>query len=259
MVQTLEKSVEGDSTDEANTEFNGAVATASPSPVQREFYDGDTFTYRTVPVIAVVGLVISLLSAMSVFIWLALPLCVVGLIVSTLSLFVIRRNRDIYSGTLVALSGMLLSSAFLASGISYQIYTYQTEVPEGFARIRFGDDISDKGFVVKNNFSTVHPDVAALDGKKIFVKGYIYQTGKMRDIGSFLLVKDNGDCCFGGDPAITDRMGVLMAPGKEITYKAGKVGVAGTFRLNQNFANGEREPLYILDAELFTSRVSDFK
>ncbi|MBT5019168.1 MAG: hypothetical protein HON04_10520 [Planctomicrobium sp.] len=249
MVQTLEQVVESDPPE----------VTSSTPQIQREFYDADTFSYRTVPVIAVVGLVISLLSAMSIFIWIALPLCAIGLIVSTLSFFVIRRNRDIYSGTMVALSGMLLSASFLISGVSYQVYTYQTEVPEGYERISFVNDISDKGIITQNGYQTIHPDIAKLDGKKIFLKGYIYQTGKLRDLESFLLVKDNQSCCFGATPAIIDRMGVVMDPDKAIDYKAGKVGVAGTFRLNKEFTNDELEPLFMLDSMYFTSRVSDFE
>lgn len=244
--------------DELSSEPQSAVRTDRPIREGHQLFHENEFSYRPVPVIAVVGLVMALLSSIALFVWLAIPLCLVGLVLSTLALFVIRRNRSIYSGTMVAVSGMLLSAIFMAGGVGYQVYTYQTEVPEGFQRVDFVKEISDKGFVVENGQTTIHPDVLELEGKEIFLKGYIYQTGRLEGLGSFLLVKDNQSCCFGADPAITDRVGVVMQQGKEISYKAGKVAVAGKFRLNKNFTNEDKEPLYIVDGEFFTSRVSDF-
>lgn len=266
MIPTLEKErPEFEKLDAGTHPSSGSLQTTvqqspvTPAPRRASAYEEEyTFSYRPVPVIAVVGLVLALLSSVATFIWLALPLCVVGLVVSTLAFCVIRRNKDVFSGTLVALSGMFLSAAFLTGGISYQVYTYKTEVPDGYERKSFVKDISDKGFIVENGMSTIHPDVYALEGQEIFLKGFIYQTGKLKGLQSFLLVKDNQSCCFGGNPAITDRIGVVMPEGAAIDFKAGRVGVGGTFRINPHFANQDKEPLYMLDGVYFTSRVSDF-
>ena len=50
----------------------------------------------------------------------------------------------------------------------------------------------------------------ALDGQRIFIKGYMYPTKELEGLNSFLLVKDTGQCCFGGNPAITDMIMVTM-------------------------------------------------
>lgn len=239
----------------------GPIVEPAPSPSQQlpsEFSEYNEFSYRPVPVVAVVGFVLALLSSVALFVWLALPLCVIGFVVSTLAFIVIRRNKSVYSGSFFALSGMVMSLGFLAGGIGYQVYIFKNEVPPGFEKINFVQDIADKGFVTKNGQTEIHPDILALDGKKIFLKSYIYQTGKLKGLESFLVVKDNQSCCFGADPALEDRVGVIMEPGKSIDYKAGKIGIAGTFRLNEKFTNGEREPLFLIDGEFFTSRVSDF-
>ncbi|TWT58674.1 hypothetical protein KOR42_20560 [Thalassoglobus neptunius] len=217
------------------------------------------FNYRPVPVIAVSGLVVALLSFIGVFVWLALPLCLIGLVLSVAAIVVIRRSKGAYGGTFVAASGVILSTLFFAGGIALQIYIYQTEVPDGYTRVSFVKDIADKPLVPQGEVADVHPDVKSLDGKKVFLKGYIYQTGKMKDLHSFLFVKDNQDCCFGANPAVTDRVGVVMQDGNSIDYVGGKVAIAGTFRINNEFTNTDQlEPLYILDGELFTTRVSDF-
>lgn len=216
------------------------------------------FEYKPVPVLAVAGITLALISGGGVVVWLLLPLCVVAFVLSTISLVQIRRSLGAYGGTLVACLGMFLSTAFLAGGIAFQVYMYQTEVPDGYERVSFLKDISQRGFVFENGMNRVPDEVQALDGQKVFIKGYIYQTGKVRGLDSFLLVKDNQDCCFGASPAIQDRIGVLMQDGKSIDYHAGKIAVAGTFKINPNFTGQELEPLYVFDCDLFTTRVSDF-
>jgi len=216
------------------------------------------FEYKPVPVLAVAGITLALISGGGVVVWLLLPLCLVAFTLSTIALVQIRRSLGAYGGTLVACLGMFLSTAFLAGGIAFQIHMYQTEVPDGYERVSFLKDISQRGFVFENGMNRVPDEVQALDGQKVFIKGYIYQTGKIRGLDSFLLVKDNQDCCFGASPAIQDRIGVLMQDGKSIDYCAGKVAVAGTFKINPEFRNHELEPLYVFDCDIFTTRVSDF-
>lgn len=227
--------------------------------VRYEDFEVNEFNYRPVSVVAVVGLVLSLISSAAIFIWLVLPLCLLAAFISTIGLISIRRSRGGYSGTPVALLGMFFGTAFFLGGVGFQVYAYQTEVPEGYQRLSFAADISEKEVVEENGVTKPHPDVADLEGKSVFIKGYIYQTGQLKDIGSFLLVKDNADCCFGGKPKIWDRLGVVMQDGKKIDYRAGKVAVAGKFRLNPDFkGESELEPIYIVEADYFSTHVSDF-
>lgn len=241
-------------------QIGGEASSRSPS-FRSELLEAELqeFSYRPVPVVAVMGLVLSLLSFIGIFIWLAMPLCLVAFVVSLLGLWVIRRSEGAFGGTMVAVSGIVLSLLFFASGIGLQVYMYQTEVPEGYERVSFVRDISDKKVVVENGMMSPPAEVAELEGKSVFLKGYIYQTKETENLQSFLFVKDNASCCFGANPEIWDRLGVVMKDGKGIRYHAGKVAVAGTFRVNPDFdPNGQLEPLYIIEADRFTTRVSDF-
>lgn len=217
------------------------------------------FQYRPVPMIATAGVFLAVLSSTAIFMWMALPLCIFAFAASLVGLLTIRNSGNAYSGTGVATAGIVLSVSFFLGGIAYQIHAYKTEVPPGYERISFIKDLSDKGFVEQDGVMTVHPDIAALDGKKVFLKGYIYQTGKLEDLQAFLFVKDNQSCCFGANPALQDRLGVVMPEGKGIHYHAGKVAVAGTFRLNEKYdPNNNLDPIFMIDGELFTTRISDF-
>jgi hypothetical protein len=75
---------------------------------------------------------------------------------------------------------------------------------------------------------------------------------------SFNLLKDSNECCFGGQPKLTDKVGCRMQGGKTCQYMAGRVSVAGTFRLNAEYNGGESDSLYILETEIVTQSKSDF-
>ena len=109
----------------------------------------------------------------------------------------IRREPERYSGQGMARIGLALSLVLLVGGVSYGGYVYATEVPDGYSRISFGtmkpDELQERGGVI------VPPEIAALEGKTIFIKGYIRKDSikSMMGIDEFLLVRDNQQCCFG--------------------------------------------------------------
>ncbi|WP_437188251.1 hypothetical protein SH668x_001688 [Planctomicrobium sp. SH668] len=217
------------------------------------------FSYRPVPVLSVVGLILSLLSFLAIFVWQAMPLCFLGFLFCGLGLWTIIRSDGAYGGWATSIVGLLLAPLFAICGISLQLYMYQTEVPDGYHRLNFVKDISDLKVVEENGKIGPPPRLVELDGKKVFLKGYIYQTKQTENLHSFLFVKDNQSCCFGANPEIWDRLGVVMDGEKTINYHAGRVAVAGTFRLNPEFnPEGQLEPLYVITADHFTTRISDF-
>lgn len=217
------------------------------------------FNYKPVPVTAVAGLVLALLSSVGVAIWLVLPLCALAALLSGLGLLTILRSRGEYGGKGVAWAGLTLGLAFLISGVGFQVYTYQAEVPEGFQRISFLNDISAKELIQDNRGVYVPKSVAELDGKPIFVKGYIYQSGEYENLNKFMFVKDNRDCCFGADVKIWDQLWVTLKDKQTIDYVAGKVAVAGTFRINREWNPADKQsPLYLIEGERFVRTVSDF-
>ena len=258
-LETLEKTSEQERMNSPIQVSREEAAIHSSARPMRAVEDLNDFSYRPVPVLAAAGLVLALLSSVAVLIWLVLPLCLLAFFISGLGLLTIRRSKGSYGGTGVAVSGLFLSTAFFLGGIGFQVYTYRTEVPPGYERISFVKDISDKRMRLEDGKISPPPEVAAFDGQKVFLKGYIYQTKQTTGLHSFLFVKDNASCCFGANPELWDRLGVVMAGDKTINYHAGKVAVAGTFRINPKFdPNGELEPIYIVTADQFTTRVSDF-
>ncbi len=173
----------------------------------------EEFQYRPMSMLAVFAFALALLSLATMFLWFLIPLSVVSLVLAGMALVRIRGARGEYSGGKLALAALVFSIAALGGGIGYQVYAYNTEVLSGYERVSFSRDISDKGFVTYDGQQIPHPDLMAMEGKKIFVKGFMYPTGQVSDLKSFLLVKDSDQCCFGGEPKVVDMMNVYMKGG----------------------------------------------
>ena len=246
------------------------VAELSPSPAAPEVnletapresepqQSYQSFEYRPVPVLAVVGCVLGVLSVMALLGATGLAIAVLGTLISSYSLIRILASRGDLGGKRVATLGLGLSVLFLGSGAAWQRYQYLHEVPTGFARTSFSEDISRKGFVTMDGQTTVHPDVEKLVGQPVFLKGFMYPTGQMDGLDSFLLVKDSGTCCFGGNPALQDMIGVVMEPGQTVDFYQGRVSVAGVFELNTQYLGADKEPVFLMKGQIVTRSKTAF-
>jgi hypothetical protein len=73
----------------------------------------------------------------------------------------------------------------------------------------------------------VSPKALELNGKKVFIKGYVYPDGRQSNIKRFVLVPDMGTCCFGGQPKLTDMIEVTLTDPDRIKYSFQKRKLAG--------------------------------
>lgn len=237
-----------DRSDVQASSMSEPAATHSLSDVDRF----DDFNYRPVPIMAPITFALGVLSAIGLAGIVGLAFGVMGVIVGFICLIRIRRAQGELGGRLVTWLGLLLSALFLVSGTTLHAYTFATEMPEGYQRVNFYRDISKKGFVAVKGKSDFHPEVKVLDEKPVFIKGYMYPTKQTEKLSSFLLVKDSGDCCFGGQPAVTDMIMVNMQGGKTVNYKEGLISVAGTFHCRPvtGLAEVGQSPVYVLDGTM---------
>jgi hypothetical protein len=220
----------------------------------------DTLQYRALDTGAILGLVLGILSLFTFVAainslqgcLLVAPIPVLGMMISLRSLAKIRREPDLYTGRLIAMLGLVMSLFFLILGVGYGGYVYATEVPEGYTRISFNtmkpDELQERGGV------KVPPEVAALDGKKVFVKGYIRPDSVTvsKGIDRFLLVRDNNQCCFGDLSTIKyyDQIDVDMVGSRRVDYDQGVFRIGGVLRVEpQNLALGPQKPVFSLKAD----------
>lgn len=220
--------------------------------------EGTTFDYRPVPVLAVVAVVLGVLSVMAFFGITGMFVAVFGILISGMSLLKIVRARGELGGRRLATIGLACSVLFLGGGMAYQRHLYMNEVPAGYARKSFTRDISRTAFYTINGQMEVHPDVKKLVGQKIFLKGFMYPTGQMEGLDSFLFCRDSGTCCFGGEPPVQDMIGVVMEAGKTVEFYPGRVSVAGEFALNPEYRGGKLDPVFLLKGEIVNKSQTAF-
>lgn len=211
--------------------------------------DYDEFGYTPVspwgPVALVLGIA-SLTAFTGIF---GIGLAVVGVVVGIAAVMRIHSAGGMVKGKGFAVAGTILSIVCVGLGSAKMARAYENECPPGYARVNFPNEISKKEFVYFGGARRIHPDVAPLIGTQVYLKGYMWQTRQTEGLREFVFLKDNGECCFGGEPKPFDMMVVKMANG--LTTRAFPntlVAVAGV--LNANVNAGEGEPVYTVDAKI---------
>lgn len=72
-----------------------------------------------------------------------------------------------------------------------------------------------------------------LDGERIRIRGYILPTPRRAGLKSFVLVRDNLECCFGPGAALYDCILVEMEPGETAEFSSFPVAVEGRFAVEE--------------------------
>lgn len=96
------------------------------------------------------------------------------------------------------------------------------------------------------------PTINELAGQTISIRGYILPTNVFQetDVDSFILVRDNQECCFGPGAMLYDCIVVQMNAGKTTKFTNGVVAVEGKFSIDEQIGgNGLHEAIYRLDAD----------
>jgi hypothetical protein len=201
---------------------------------QVAFDPADEFAYRPVPPLAPISLFLGI-CAVSGFLGIpCLAIAVVGMLMGAIALWQIRRSCGEMGGKVVASLGVGLSVALFFAASGYHAYAYVTELPEGYVRVSFPELSKFQPIISEENGQQqvrFAPEVAALDGKPIYIKGYMFPTRQQFGISEFVLVKDTGQCCFGGQPKMTDMIIVRFENGMTVNHREQQlVGVGGVFR-----------------------------
>jgi hypothetical protein len=180
------------------------------------------------------------------------PLPLVGAFVGYRAWRTIKQNSHMYTGAPLALAGLGLSLVFLVTGVGRAGYIYATEVPDGYTRTSFFQFRPDR--VDERAGKPIPDDVVALNGQKVFIKGYIRPDSvtHSRDIDRFLLVRDDNQCCFGDISQVKfyDQAAVQLVGNLRIDDRRTLVRVGGTLSIHpQNLGGGADQVVYVLHAD----------
>lgn len=201
----------------------------SDTPYQPPAQAGNEFQYRTVSKAAIASIAFAFLG-LSAFIFPAfvlLPIVAAGFGIA--ASIEIKKYPEELSGKLAAQLGIWLGLAIVVGSIATHTYIYYTEVPEGYSRISFAD--------LRLNKRTELPfseKAREFDGERVFLKGYVRPGDRRYNLKDFILVGDFGDCCFGGNPDITEIVSVNIQSDDRVDYSLATRKIGGIFRLNES-------------------------
>lgn len=191
--------------------------------------------YKPISPAAAAGLALGLLSVVAAITvadigpWTFAAVPVAGLLLGVRGVGSVRRYD--MAGLGAARAGVLLSGLALVGGLAFYAYVAATEVPEGYERISY-EPLQPSGA------GPISEAAQALDGKKVYIKGYMYPTSQRRGIKSFVLCRDNGDCCFGGKPKANDMVEITLKDPLVANYTTSLHGVGGTLRVKAETSEG---------------------
>lgn len=216
-------------------------------------FEGDEFLYRPIPSLVPISMAFVFISLVAGIWDVLLILPVVGAILACLAWRQIRRSQGSLSGGKLACASLILQVTMFVGFAAMHAHTFATEVPPGYDRINFTGDISKKGFTNQNGQLGIHPDVQKLVGQKVMIKGYMYPQKQERGLKSFVLCRDNGDCCFGGQPKVADMILIKMTGDKTAQFHDNKVmvSVSGVFKAEPTVDETGLRPVYQLECEFF--------
>lgn len=202
------------------------------------------FEYRALSTLAVFSLACGFFSFLALF-DLSLGLIpLVGVLTGVRAVRKIKRSPQDLTGAGLAKAGIVLSLLLLFTGWARIGYIYATEVPDGYVRVSYQELQPDKPG------QPIPQSAMALDGERIFIKGYVYPGAQKTGITQFVLCRDNGDCCFGGEPKLTDMIQVTLAEPLSMDYTTSMRRLAGTFHVKKAEASDQLGAvLYQLEAD----------
>lgn len=224
-----------------------AQPSSTPGPISSPA--DNEFNYRPVTPLAPIALFFGLCSAAGFLAWEALAVAAMGLLIGAVAVWRIRGSRGELGGGMLAKIGLVLSAISLIGGSTWLTYQYVAELPEGHQRVSF-NWFSRQPPTVVNGHMQLDEDILALDGKDVFIKGYMYPGRLTQGIDKFVLVKDSGTCCFGGQPKIEDMILVELQDDLKVDLRAQTtpIGIGGKLRLDNRVRVADGlTPIYTLE------------
>ena len=185
------------------------------------------YGYRSFGGVTIAAAVLALLSPLGFIDWWLLVVPVLAAVLGLVGWRDILARPDVLTGKLLAIGSMVVGGLLFAGGFWYQATVYARELPPGFERLNYAALQPGEG----EPANLIPESAVKMHDRDVLLKGYMYPGKQQRGIRQFLLVRDQGDCCFGGNPKITDRVLVQMADKQTIEYTPRLRKIAGRFSI----------------------------
>jgi hypothetical protein len=201
--------------------------------------------YIEINAVALISIVLGLIGIATFFAWQAVFLPIFGFLVGLWALYRHLDSPTEVGGYYLAIAGIVVSLATGFGGSGLEVWRHYFSVPQGYTIVEFDELALEKGGKIPEKIAEL-----GRENKKIFIKGYMYQSNRRSGLTSFILVRSVEHCKFCSpfqNPA--DMIDVRCADGLKVNYHTTPVRVGGTFTVKENFAPGEMP--YVIKADLF--------
>ncbi len=122
------------------------------------------------------------------------------------------------------------------SSYKYELYEVGSETNSGRPFLKSDD--------------TIPPDVKLLDSQQVTVRGFVLSLRNRRGrISDFLLLRDQGTCCFGEKAQINHYIRVKYREGIPNTANGAEITVSGVLHVGETYVGGYLTGIYHLDLE----------
>ncbi len=199
----------------------------NPTPADCRVPTADS-PYRSLSGLAVASLILGVLSVLVFVDWLLAILPATAIVLAVLALRQIRSQGSDWDGIGLARTGAALALAFWILGFGWLLHAQAKEIPYGYAAVSYYDLQADPE--VRGQW--VSPYAQSLEGKKVFVKGYMYPSRQQSALKGFVISRDNGTCpyCL-PNPRPTDLIQVELTGDLRINYTNRLLRIGGVLRV----------------------------
>lgn len=206
--------------------------------------------YRSLSISAVAALMFGVLSVPAFAAPVLLVLPAVGTALGLVAVWTTFSRRDEFTGQRLAIAGLSLSALMLVVGTAVQWIYNRVEVPEHYKgkEVAFVElqpeediDINDLARLRNTNQELPLPERAdELNGKQVFITGYVYPGTQQKSLKKFVLVPDMKTCCFGGQPKLTDMIEVTLKDPLRADFSYKRRGLGGVLKVHKNMQSRDQ-------------------
>jgi hypothetical protein len=195
-----------------------------------------------------VSVLLGALSFLSFIGWFMFAVPVLAVVTGVVALKRIRKSPLELTGRGLAYAGVVLAIVFWVVSIVWNVFDRYYSVPSGYESIAFSelDPEADRPD------ARVSERAVFLDGRKVFLRGFMYPGKQKTGLREFLLMDDNGACAFCNPTPKPSRMIRVRLPGDmRIGYTTQLIGIGGKLTVHTDPAESEMGGLvYQIDADI---------
>jgi hypothetical protein len=186
--------------------------------------------YRAVCHTAAASLALGVLSLVAFLSWYLAVVPVAAMVLGWRALRRIQRTPEELTGEGLAWGGIGLAALFWMLGCAWLLFARSSEVPYGYVRLSMEDLQPDPNIPVEE----VPAAVLKLDGKKVYIKGYMQPTQPPSGVRRFLLSPTDEKCSYCPSPTRMQQIQIRLVPGMTTDFATRVIGVGGEFHVKEN-------------------------